>query len=409
MEDQLITWSRTYQTDINFYQPQGFLVASSRQKLYNIGLLGEEMHPDAIRAMTFQGKSEAILKEKIGTLGFYSAYIPLNNSKGKLLGYINVQHFAQQGEFESQLQSFFVAILNVVMLLLVLSIVGAVFVSGWITKPLRMIRSSVSNVSFGQHNEHINYNSNDEIGALVAEYNKKLTELDEAAARLAQSEREVAWREMAKQVAHEIKNPLTPMKLSVQHLQRVYNPDDPGNAERIQKVSAALIEQIDALTSIANAFSNFAKLPQPIMAEVDLIEVLKNVIGLFENNSESVVELKPTVSSLLIRADKEMLVRVFNNIITNGIQAVPYGTNAHILLSLEVLENTVKVRIKDNGSGIASEQQTTIFEPYFTTKTTGTGLGLAMVKQIVEGHNGTISIEETGANGTVIVVELPLR
>ncbi len=409
VEDQLITWSRTYQTDINFYQPQGFLVASSRQKLYNIGLLGEEMHPDAIRAMNFQGKSEAILKEKIGTLGFFSAYIPLNSSKGKLLGYINVQHFAQQGEFENQLQSFFVAILNVVMLLLVLSIVGAVFVSGWITKPLRMIRSSVSNVSFGQHNEHINYSSNDEIGALVAEYNKKLTELDEAAARLAQSEREVAWREMAKQVAHEIKNPLTPMKLSVQHLQRVYNPDDPGNAERIEKVSAALIEQIDALTSIANAFSNFAKLPQPLMAEVDLIEVLKNVIGLFENNSESVVELKPTVNSLLIRADKEMLVRVFNNIITNGIQAVPYGTNARILLSLEILENTVKVRIKDNGSGIASEQQTTIFEPYFTTKTTGTGLGLAMVKQIVEGHNGTISIEETGANGTVIVVELPLR
>lgn len=409
LEDQLISWSRTYQTDINFYQPDGFLVASSRQKLYNIGLLGEEMQPEAIRAMKFEGRSETILKEDIGSLGFYSAYIPLNNSKGNLLGYINVQHFAQQGEFENQLQSFFVAILNVVMLLLVLSIVGAVFVSGWITKPLRMIRRSVSNVSFGQHNEQINYASNDEIGALVAEYNKKLTELDEAALKLAQSEREVAWREMAKQVAHEIKNPLTPMKLSVQHLQRIYNPGDPNNEERIQKVSAALIEQIDALTTIANAFSNFAKMPQPIMSEMDLIEVLKNVIGLFEHNSDSKVTLNTGLKKLIIDADKEMLVRVFNNIIANGIQAVPIGTIAQISIETEVQNKNVLVRIKDNGSGISFEQPNTIFEPYFTTKTTGTGLGLAMVKQIVEGHNGTISVESTSEKGTVILVTLPIR
>ena len=409
LEDQLISWSRTYQTDINFYEPDGFLVASSRQKLYNIGLLGEEMQPEAIRAMKYEGRSETILKEDIGSLGFYSAYIPLNDSKGTLLGYINVQHFAQQGEFENQLQSFFVAILNVVMLLLVLSVVGAVFVSGWITKPLRMIRRSVSNVSFGQHNEQINYASNDEIGALVAEYNKKLTELDEAALKLAQSEREVAWREMAKQVAHEIKNPLTPMKLSVQHLQRAYNPGDPNNEERIQKVSAALIEQIDALTTIANAFSNFAKMPQPIMSEVDLIEVLKNVIGLFEHNSDSKVSLDTSLNKLIIDADKEMLVRVFNNIIANGIQAVPIGTTAQISVSLQVNGKNVLVRIKDNGSGISFEQPNTIFEPYFTTKTTGTGLGLAMVKQIVEGHNGTISVESTNSNGTVILVTLPVR
>lgn len=409
LEDQLISWARTYQTDINFYQPQGFLIASSRQKLYNIGLLGEEMQPEAIRAMKFKGKSESILKETIGNLGFYSAYIPLNDSKGNLLGYINVQHFAQQGEFENQLQSFFVAILNVVMFLLVLSIVGAVFVSGWITKPLRMIRKSVSNVAFGQHNAHIQYQSNDEIGALVAEYNKKLTELDEAALKLAQNEREGAWREMAKQVAHEIKNPLTPMKLSVQHLQRVFDPNDPSSAEKIHKVSTALIEQIEALTGIANAFSNFAKLPQPIMADVDLVDVLKNVIGLFENNSDAHVQLINNYSSLSIRADKEMLIRVFNNIITNGIQAVAIGTLAEIEVNVAIYNNRIHVNITDNGSGISAEQANTIFEPYFTTKTTGTGLGLAMVKQIVESHNGEISIARTDATGTTILVTLPLR
>ena len=380
LEDQLIDWSRTYQTDVNFYQPQGFLVASSRQKLYNIGLLGEEMQPQAIREMKFKGKSECIIKETIGTLGFYSAYIPLNDNKGNLLGYLNVQHFAQQGEFENQVQSFFVAILNVVMFLLVLSIVGAVFVSGWITKPLRMIRKSVSNVSFGQHNAHIAYKSNDEIGALVAEYNKKLTELDEAALKLAQSEREGAWREMAKQVAHEIKNPLTPMKLSVQHLQRVFDPNDPNSGEKITKVTNALIEQIEALTGIANAFSNFAKLPQPIMSNIDLVEILKNVIGLFENNSEAHVELHNSYLSLPMQADKEMLVRVFNNIIANGIQAVIIGQHAEINVKVKVERDNVYVSISDNGSGIKEEQINTIFEPYFTTKTTGTGLGLAMVK-----------------------------
>jgi two-component system, NtrC family, nitrogen regulation sensor histidine kinase NtrY len=409
LEEQLIDWSRTYQTDINFYQPEGFLIASSRQKLYNIGLLGEEMQPQAIREMKFKGKSECIIKEQIGSLGFYAAYIPLSDNKGNLLGYINVQHFAQQGEFENQVQSFFVAILNVVMFLLVLSIVGAVFVSGWITKPLRMIRKSVSNVSFGQHNAHIAYKSNDEIGALVAEYNKKLTELDEAALKLAQSEREGAWREMAKQVAHEIKNPLTPMKLSVQHLQRVFDPSDPASAEKITKVTNALIEQIEALTGIANAFSNFAKLPQPIMTNVDLVEVLKNVISLFENNSEADVVLNNPYNSLPMQADKEMLVRVFNNIIANGIQAVIIGKHAEIKVNVKVERDNVYVSISDNGSGIKEEQINTIFEPYFTTKTTGTGLGLAMVKQIIAGHNGDIYIEKTSEKGTTMVVRLPLK
>lgn len=409
LEEQLIDWSRTYQTDINFYQPEGFLIASSRQKLYNIGLLGEEMQPEAIRSMKFKGKSECIIKETIGNLGFYAAYIPLNDNKGNLLGYLNVQHFAQQGEFENQVQSFFVAILNVVMFLLVLSIVGAVFVSGWITKPLRMIRKSVSNVEFGQHNAHIAYNSNDEIGALVAEYNKKLTELDEAALKLAQSEREGAWREMAKQVAHEIKNPLTPMKLSVQHLQRVFDPNDPNTVDKINKVANALIEQIEALTGIANAFSNFAKLPQPIMSNVDLVEVLKNVISLFGNNSEATVELQNHHEQLPMQADKEMLVRVFNNVITNGIQAVTIGEHAHILVKVTVVDDQVYVSITDNGGGIKAEQINTIFEPYFTTKTTGTGLGLAMVKQIIVGHNGEIHIERTDETGTTMVIRLPLK
>ncbi len=409
LEDQLIAWGRTFQTDLNFFDPDGFLVASSRPKLYNIGLLSEQMHPGARRVMDYDGKAESILEEKIGTLSYYSAYIPLDNPDGKFLGYLNVQHFAQQGAFETQLQSFFVAILNVFMLLLVLSIVGAVFVSSWITAPLRMIRRSVSNVAFGRHNEQIVYSSNDEIGALVGEYNRKLEELEEAASRLAQTEREEAWREMAKQVAHEIKNPLTPMKLSVQHLQRSFDPNDPNSEQKIQKVSAALIEQIEALTNIANAFSSFAKLPQPQIQEVDLIEVLRNVVQLFANDSEATVRFETEISTCCVDADKDMLIRVFNNIITNGIQSVAYGKKATVTVDLQVHNNRAWVSITDNGTGISKEQLNTIFEPYFTTKSTGTGLGLAMVKQIVELHGGSIEVTATSTAGSTFVVSLPVK
>jgi nitrogen fixation/metabolism regulation signal transduction histidine kinase len=199
------------------------------------------------------------------------------------------------------------------------------------------------------------------------------------------------------------------MKLSVQHLQRVFDPSDPASAEKITKVTNALIEQIEALTGIANAFSNFAKLPQPIMTNVDLVEVLKNVISLFENNSEADVVLNNPYNSLPMQADKEMLVRVFNNIIANGIQAVIIGKHAEIKVNVKVERDNVYVSISDNGSGIKEEQINTIFEPYFTTKTTGTGLGLAMVKQIIAGHNGDIYIEKTSEKGTTMVVRLPLK
>jgi nitrogen fixation/metabolism regulation signal transduction histidine kinase len=330
------------------------------------------------------------------------------NHENELLGYLNILHFDQRNEFEDQLRQFFVAILNVFMLLLVLSILVALLVSSWLTGPLMLLRKSFSQFELGKNSLQINYKAQDEIGSLVAEYNHKLNELAEAAAKLAQSERESAWREMAKQVAHEIKNPLTPMKLSVQHLQRVFDPNDPKSAERIERVTNSLIEQIDALTHIANEFSNFAKLPQPVIAEIDLVSLLKAVVALFDGdgNVHVKLELNTTESQTIVPGDKEMLLRVLNNLVSNGIQAVSMNTVAQIVISLETSDELVFVRVKDNGTGIPKDQVQTIFEPYFTTKSTGTGLGLAMVKQIVETHGGTIVIEETSPSGTTVLVSL---
>lgn len=405
---QLRNWSQIFITDLNIYTPSGQLVASSRPKIYNIGLLGEQMDASAMIAMRQNKSAEFIHEEHIGDLNYLSAYVPLITRDGLLLGYLNLQHFDQQKVFEAQIQRFFMAIVNVFMLLLVITIIGAIIVSNWITSPLRLIRRSFSRVELGKNNQRIVYKNNDEIGDLIAEYNNKLLEIEVAANKLAQSERESAWREMAKQVAHEIKNPLTPMKLSIQQLQRVFDPNDPNAKAKIDRVSQSIIEQIDALTTIANAFSSFAKLPQPVMERLNLIELIQSVTALFSSQEQCEIAISIPTQEAWINGDKEMLLRVFNNIIANGVQAVPFDQQAMIQLSVIVHEESIEVLIKDNGAGISDEQLPRIFEPYFTTKSTGTGLGLAMVKQIVESHNGSIRVTDTSAAGTTISLVFPL-
>nr|WP_294859233.1 ATP-binding protein [uncultured Fluviicola sp.] len=409
LDYQLRRWSKVFLADISLYQADGILAGTSRTKIYNMGLLSEQMNPKALYELQFNMRSEFIHEENIGSLVYLSGYVPVFNHENELLGYLNILHFDQRNVFEEQLRQFFVAILNVFMLLLVLSILVALLVSSWLTGPLMLLRKSFSQFELGKNSQEINYKAHDEIGSLVAEYNHKLKELAEAAAKLAQSERESAWREMAKQVAHEIKNPLTPMKLSVQHLQRIFDPNDPKSAERIERVTGSLIEQIDALTHIANEFSNFAKLPQPVIAEIDLVSLIKAVGALFDNdeNVHVKLELNSSDSKIWVPGDKEMLLRVLNNLVSNGIQAVSMGTSAEILISVETDEEHAFIRVRDNGTGIPEDQIQTIFEPYFTTKSTGTGLGLAMVKQIIETHRGSIEIEKTTSEGTTVLVSLP--
>ena len=408
LDYQLRRWSKVFLADINLYQSNGILAGTSRTKIYNMGLLSEQMNPKALYELMFNKRSEFIHEENIGSLVYLSGYVPVFNHENELLGYLNILHFDQRNVFEDQLKQFFVAILNVFMLLLVLSILIALMVSSWLTSPLMLLKKSFSQLELGKNSSQINYKAKDEIGSLVAEYNHKLSELAEAAAKLAQSERESAWREMAKQVAHEIKNPLTPMKLSVQHLQRVFDPKDPKAKERIERVTNSLIEQIDALTHIANEFSNFAKLPQPVMAEIDLIDLTKAVVALFDNDEDVAVKLELNASeAIFVNADKEMILRVLNNLISNGIQAVALNVKPAIVISIESDSENCYVRISDNGSGIPKEQIQTIFEPYFTTKSTGTGLGLAMVKQIIENHGGSIEIEKTSESGTTVLFTLP--
>lgn len=408
MQFYLEKFARVFFTDINLYDTDGYLLATSRPKVFNSGLISEQMNPEAYSQICYGERSEYMGHEHIGNLSYSSAYMPFYNKNGELLAYINLQHFGQQDEFENQIQQFLVAIINVFVLLLALSILLAIFISNWLTSPLRILQESFAAVQFGQHNEHIYYNKEDEIGSLVKDYNQKLEELEFAAQQLAKSERESAWREMAKQVAHEIKNPLTPMKLSVQQLLRSYDASDPKSEEKLRKVANSIIEQIDALTKISNEFSNFAKMPLPTEEELNIVSLISSSKQLFLEEGRVSIKVKSDVPEALIRADKNQMIRVFNNLFKNAIQASAEKEKSEIKVVIETTETHVKIFVQDNGVGIDEDQQSKIFVPYFTTKSTGTGLGLAMVRQIIENHRGTIDFETEKGVGTTFIIELPL-
>lgn len=402
-------FSGVFLTDINLYDTKGNLLASSQPKIYSKGLISKKMNATAYQHTHLSKKSEFIHEERIGQLSYLSAYTPFFNQRGHFLAYLNVQHISRQGEFEDQIATLLLAIVNILVLMLTISTVLAVTVSNWLTRPLKYIQESLKNVQIGAKHRPIAYKGTDEIGSLVEDYNKKVAELQQNAVTMAKSEKEQAWREMAKQVAHEIKNPLTPMKLSIQHLKRSVKTADNASAEKLDRVSVSLIEQIDTLTRIANEFSHFAQMPKAHDAPLNLSEILRNAVAVFSDDERYTIalEILPKEASQ-IWADKNLLLRVFNNLIANAIQASPPHRSAKVHLRLTAEGGRYIVSVEDNGIGIDEDTQKSLFVPYFTTKSKGMGLGLAISKQIVESMKGRIWFETTIGQGTVFYVSFPL-
>jgi nitrogen fixation/metabolism regulation signal transduction histidine kinase len=263
-------------------------------------------------------------------------------------------------------------------------------------------------VNLGKMNEVIDWKRNDEIGELVKEYNKMVGKLDESATVLAKSEREGAWREMARQVAHEIKNPLTPMKLSLQYLQKAISNNSDNVKELTSSVAQTLVEQINHLNQIAGEFSQFANIGNPRNEVFDLHEVLYQVTQLYGVNDRVQLDCTPLPNPVLINADRTHINRLFTNLIQNAIQAVSEEKIAVVEVDEELMGNKILVKVKDNGMGISEELSPKIFTPNFTTKTSGTGLGLAMCKGIVEQAKGKIWFETKTGEGSIFFVELPV-
>lgn len=395
--------------DINVFTPSGLLFASSRPKVFDEGLVSRKMNAEAFHHLLTERSTEYVHKEQIGRLEYLSAYVPLRNTDNKVIGYLNLPYFARQSELRREIANFVVAIVNIYVLLIVLVLIAAIFLSNTITEPLRIIQERLGTLRLGRQNEAIAWKGNDEIGALIAEYNRMVNALAESAEKLARSERETAWREMAKQVAHEIKNPLTPMKLSTQMLRRAWDDKAPGFEERLERFSRNLIEQIDALSHIATEFGNFAKMPRMVKEPVNMVEMLESARDFHQGEGGVQIRLEGDLDTpCKVLTDKEQMLRVFNNLIRNAVQAIPEGRQGQITLGIERQPGTCLISVRDNGSGIPDALKEKIFYPNFTTKNAGMGLGLALVKNIVESSDGLVWFETQSDKGTSFFIRLPI-
>lgn len=403
----LTKFSKVFFTDINLYDLEGNLLASSRSRIFDESLISRKMDENAFQKVALEGRANFIHDESIGKLRYLSAYVPFYNDDDKLLAYVNLPFFAKQKGLEQELQSLLSALINAYVLLILLAIVMTLFITERISEPLRVISDNLRKVKLGQTNQPIQWQSRDEIGTLISEYNRVISELQHSAELLAKSERESAWREMAKQVAHEIKNPLTPMKLSVQQLQRAYTEQKPNWDKNIERVTQILIEQIDTLSDIASEFSSFAKMPKPENKLVKVASLLENVAELYKESEGVKLTFKSQAEeNTYIFADENQVQRAFNNLVQNAIQAIPDDREGEININLEVENGYVLIRIEDNGIGIDESVKDKIFVPNFTTKTGGMGLGLAMVRNIIESAAGEIWFETEIGEGTTFFIRL---
>ncbi len=405
--DQLAEISDITWTDINIYDIKGRLIASSRYEIFERGLTSERMNPQAYQALSILGGATFLHNENLGKMEFFSVYAPLFNRLDELVGYVNLPYFNRQDEFTRQVSGFIVAFINLYILLVLLTMIIALVISTKLTVPLLQIEQKLKGIALGKENARIEYQGEDEIGRLVDAYNKKVTELADSAALLARSERESAWKEMARQIAHEINNPLTPMKLNIQYLQKIKEEGASNFNDYFNQVTRMLVAQIDTLSTIASSFSDFARMPSTHIEPVEMSGLIREVATLFEAPGNYKLEVKCPNERIFVSGDRDQLRRALINIIRNATQAIQNMEHGAILVSLEIQDNKLRITISDNGPGIAEANREKLFEPNFTTKSGGMGLGLAITKSILENYNGEISFQSESGR-TTFFINLPL-
>lgn len=396
--------SYTYQTDIHVYDNSGRLIASSQMPLFTRELISRQISPIPY----FSNLEDLNQFERIGKLEYMTAYTNFYNMDYLPIGFIAVPQFFSNDQIQAELENLLATIVHIYMVIIVLFVILSVFIGRQLSAPLFMLEDSLKKINIGQQIKKIEYKPEDEIRKLVDQYNRTVEELEKSAKLLAKSEREAAWKTMARQVAHEINNPLTPMKLTIQQLQRCKAMGDERFDDYFEKSSNMLIEQIENLSRIAGSFSSFAKLPEANFAKVDLAKKLSSVVTLFASSNENVeLHYNGPSEGEYVMADREQLIQVFNNLLKNAVQAIPPDRQGYIEISFTAEDEQIVVAIKDNGKGIPEDMQKHLFTPNFTTKSTGMGLGLAISQNIVQLIGGSIDFETELNVGTTFRVTVP--
>jgi two-component system, NtrC family, nitrogen regulation sensor histidine kinase NtrY len=397
-----------HNADVNVYDLEGNLQVSSENDVYEKGILSKQMHPLAYYHLNRLREVQYVQKETLSSLDYWSIYASVRNTNGEVVQYLNIPYFSSQIDLKQEISNFLVTIINLNAFIFLIAGVIALFITNRITQSFSVIGDKMREITLGKTNEEIVWNKNDEIGELVKQYNKMVNQLEESAEALARSEREGAWREMARQVAHEIKNPLTPMKLSIQYLQRAIDSNKSNLKELTAGVANTLIEQIDHLSKIAADFSQFANIGNKKIELVDLHQVIGILVDLYSSNPKVYIEWNKIFGSVVMKADKTHMNRVFTNLLANAVDACQDKEVCVIKINEVQKDGVITISVKDNGEGIPNEMHSKIFTPNFTTKTSGTGLGLAMTKSIIEQAKGNIWFETEEGKGTTFFVQLPV-
>ncbi|PKP17922.1 MAG: two-component sensor histidine kinase, partial [Bacteroidetes bacterium HGW-Bacteroidetes-23] len=393
--------------EINFYDLNGKLLKSSKSS-FAIDDEPKSIPSHIVRLVLSSMDKRYVEVSEINGIKNLSSYSEIKDLQFKPLAILNLPYIEDDGYYERELRKFMIRFGQVYAFMLLLSGVLAYFLSSFITKSIKTISDKLTETQLNKKNEKIELEtSSREIGLLVEAYNNMVDELEESAVKLAQGEREQAWREMAKQVAHEVKNPLTPMRLTVQSFQRKFDENDPNIKQKLDDYTNTLLQQIDIMSSVANAFSNFASMPAQQNELINVVEVVSLGLEIF---NENYIHFESTEKEIFMLMDRTQLIRIITNLVKNATQAISNeNSNPIVLISVSEENSTVKIEVKDNGIGISDENKMYVFEPKFTTKNSGMGLGLGIIKKIIENYNGTITFESEENSGTTFTVILPIN
>lgn len=409
LERQLQKIAGYNKCDVNLYNTAGRMLLSTEPLLLKYGLQSTLIHPKAYFSILGAGNSYVVTNEKAAKLHYYSVYLPLHSRVNKsVLGVVSIPFFEAADEYDRELTTTVNTLMILYTLVFLVLVSASFFVTGNLLQPIRLIGGILRKTSLEGKNLPLQWPVQDEIGKLVQEYNRMIGNLEESKQLLAKTEKESAWREMAQQVAHEIKNPLTPMKLKLQMLERSLQYNSGDAAERSKETIRVLLEQVDTLDTIATSFFQFAKMPNPQNELFDIRDVLKNTVALYNIGEGRGVMLQIPEKECLIMGDPKLMSQILANLIINAKQSIPANREPKVSVTLEVVENVrTHIYVEDNGVGIPLAIQDKVFQPNFSTKFSGSGIGLAIAKQGVEAAGGSIWFETREGEGTIFHIDLP--
>ena len=405
-KDKINELAQIHNLEINIYGLDGKLLKSSKAA-FSIDPVSPPIPKYILKLVQSSIEKRYVDIKNIDGKKNRSSYSLIKDEKFKPLGILNLPYVEDDGFYEKELKNFLLKLGQVYAFMLLIAFGLAYFLSTFITKSLKTISDKLRETSLTQKNEKIVLEANSkEINLLIRAYNGMVDELEKSAVKLAQSEREEAWREMAKQVAHEIKNPLTPMRLTVQSFQRKFDTNDPELKQKLNDYSKTLIQQIDTMSSVASAFSNFASMPAQQNETLNVVNIVEMTLDIF---NEDYIVFESDEKSIISKMDRAQLIRIITNLVKNAIQSIPENqVEKSVLVSVKKQDNNVLILVKDNGIGIEPDNIDRIFEPKFTTKNSGMGLGLGIIKNIIENYKGTITFETEFGKGATFIVSLPI-